>query len=196
MGEAVDDATTLCLACGICCEGVLHNHAVAAPEELERIARLGIGLHEKREYPAFALPCPCHVDRCCTVYDQRPKACGVYKCSLLQAAQEGKRSFSEAHRIVEQVREVLGRIYGTIGSREQELRIWDQARNFLSERREESASEDAFRRGNAALLLDLNVLALLCGRHFEPENFEGAWTWDSVESGEGTMVSAALATSR
>ena len=196
MGEAVDDATALCLACGICCEGVLHNHATAVPEEIERIERLGISLYEKRDYPAFALPCPCHVNHRCAVYDQRPKACGVYKCSLLQAAQEGKRSFSEALRIVEQAREVMGRIYETIGHRDQGLRIWDQARNFLSERREESVSEDAFRRGNAALLLDLNVLALVCGRHFEPENFEGAWTWDSVESDEGTMVSAALATSR
>ena len=196
MGEAVDDATDLCLACGICCEGVLHNHATAVPEELERIERLGISLYEKREYSAFALPCSCHVGQRCMVYEQRPTACGAYKCSLLQAAQEGVRSFSEAHRVVEQAREVMGQIYGAIGHRDQGLRIWDQARDFLSERRKESVSEDAFRRGNAALLLDLNVLALLCGRHFEPENFEGAWTWDSVESGEGTMVSAALATSR
>lgn len=196
MSEVVDDTTTLCLACGICCEGVLHNHATADAEELKRIEGLGVSLYEKQDYPAFALPCPCHVDRCCTVYDQRPAACEAYKCSLLQAAQEGKRSFSEAHRIVEQAREVMGRIYETIGRRDKELRIWDQARNFLSERREESASEDAFRRGNAALMLDLNVLALLCGRHFEPENFEGAWTWDSVESGDGTMGSTALSTSR
>ena len=196
MSKAVDGATALCLACGICCEGVLHNHALAAHEELERIEQLGISLYEKRDYPAFALPCPCHVDGRCTVYNQRPRACGAYTCSLLQAAQEGTRSFSEAHRIVEQMREVMGRIYKTIGRRDQELRIWKQARNFLSNRWEKSSvSEAAFRRENAALLLDLNVLALLCGRHFEPENFKGAWAWDSVESSDGTMVSAALAAS-
>lgn len=193
MGEAVDDATALCLACGICCEGVLHNHAHAVPEELERIEHLGISLFEKRDYPAFALPCPCHLDRRCTVYDQRPRACGAYKCSLLQEAQRGARPFGEAHRIVDQVREVMGRIYGVIGGRDARLRIWDQARTFLSERRAEAASEDAFRKRYAALLLDINVLALLCGRHFEPENFKGAWRWEDVDSGQSDVSVSAMA---
>ena len=186
-----DDAA-LCLHCGICCEGVLHDHALSSPEEHDHLVALGLPLYHKAEYPAFALPCPCHIERQCTIYGQRPHTCGAYKCSLLRSALEEQRTFAECHDIVDQARAVMARIYETIGPRNSTQRIWTQARAFLIERGKEEQDADALLRKYARLFLDLNVLALLCGRHFERESFVRAWNWKDVEGSAGAGAHSAM----
>ena len=86
----------------------------------------------------------------------------------------------------------MARIYEVIGPRDSTLRIWTQAQGFLIERGKEEKDADALLRKYARLFLDLNVLALLCGRHFEPENFDRAWHWSEVGDTDGTGTRAPM----
>lgn len=145
-----------------------------------QIAELGILLSDKRDYPAFRLPCPCHIDRRCTVYGRRPSACGSYQCDLLKSGIAGDRTYEECHRIVDQARAVMGRIYSRIGERDPAMRIWEQAQAFLRAHTPRGMSAEEARQTHGPLLLDLNVLGLLCGRYFQPSNFQSAWRWEDV----------------
>lgn len=168
-----DAATALCLDCGICCEGVLYTYGQLHEDEVERIIDLGILVSEESEAPAFVQPCACHLDRRCAVYDDRPRTCVTYRCALLRSAQTGTSTFAECHRIVKEVRAVISRIYGRIGTRDPSKRIWSQAGDYLRAHMPPDSGPQDAQRAHGPLLLDLNVLALLCRRHFESKGFEG-----------------------
>ncbi|MEO5809583.1 MAG: YkgJ family cysteine cluster protein, partial [Sphingomicrobium sp.] len=78
----LDAASTLCTSCGLCCEGALHGHAVLRPDELNRARELGLSIMDG-DAPGFYLPCPKLLDRCCSIYGERPSVCAGYKCQLL-----------------------------------------------------------------------------------------------------------------
>lgn len=92
-------ASTLCRACGLCCDGTLFT---AVP----------LTADDRVPAPAGAtrLPQPCAhlVSRCCQVYERRPLACRRFDCNLLHALRDGEVTaegalaiVGEAHRRVE-----------------------------------------------------------------------------------------------
>ena len=94
---------SLCLSCGLCCDGTMFPLAVITPSEAAKYkGRLNIaedGRHLK-------LPCPA-LDGCkCTTYLDRPKVCGESKCLVLASLELGKLTSEEAH---EAIAEVVGR---------------------------------------------------------------------------------------
>ncbi len=51
------DATTLCLACGFCCDGTLHTHTVILAGEVDAVKGLGLTVRTVQDRPAFQQPC-------------------------------------------------------------------------------------------------------------------------------------------
>lgn len=96
-------ASTLCLRCGLCCDGSFFSHVPLLPAEAARLRPLGVGVVE-REGGAPVLPQRCAALRgtCCTVYSERPEGCRRYRCLLLGALVEGEVSLEEALGVVEQ----------------------------------------------------------------------------------------------
>lgn len=96
--DAADDrglGSALCTRCGLCCTGLLHNAAVLEPDEVASAAALGLPVRDS-ERPSFALPCPKLVDSCCSIYGNRPRVCGSYRCQLLQNLEAGETDFKAA----------------------------------------------------------------------------------------------------
>lgn len=79
-------AGSLCVGCGLCCDGTVLGHlAVSDLSDLGApLTALGVELVVVADPPVFTLPCPAVVDGVCTVYDRhRPRACALYECDLL-----------------------------------------------------------------------------------------------------------------
>jgi hypothetical protein len=80
--------SALCTQCGLCCTGAIHSFAVLDPDEVDFAGGLGLTIRTS-DRPGFALPCPLLEDSVCTVYGNRPRVCGNYKCRLLRDLEAG-----------------------------------------------------------------------------------------------------------
>jgi uncharacterized protein len=104
-GRSEQERSDLCLACGLCCQGVLHDLVPLEEDELERAARLRLPLFESPLRLAFRLPCPRLESRRCTVYVERPSTCRSYACGVLKAYGAGEIDEPTALSRIERVRE-------------------------------------------------------------------------------------------
>ena len=105
--DGVAPAMTLCLACGLCCNGTLHAHTALLPAETADVRALGLEVAEIGGRPTFCQPCARFQADRCTIYDRRPQVCRHYACALLQRLQAGKIALAPALRIVAVARKEL-----------------------------------------------------------------------------------------
>jgi len=77
-----DALSTLCLHCGLCCDGTLFRHVEITPGERERLVQLGIGVGVRRKHEVMWLPCGKLDGKRCTIYEQRPGGCARFVCAL------------------------------------------------------------------------------------------------------------------
>ncbi len=101
------NAAALCLACGLCCVGVVHTHVPLGADEMELARKLYLHVDMFEEGLGFHLPCPCYREGRCSAYDQRPRACVNYQCELLQRCLQGEMNLDEAMSIVAQAKTLL-----------------------------------------------------------------------------------------
>ena len=77
-------ASQICLACGICCLGVLHNRVPLKTEEIQLAQQNKIEIVELKDNKyGFLLPCIMYRENRCSVYfSGQPFACKKYLCKL------------------------------------------------------------------------------------------------------------------
>ncbi len=83
-----DAVSTLCLHCGLCCNGSLFTHIAPRPGELEvlRAAGARVRLVERRDGSCvIGLPCPALEGTRCSAYEQRPVGCRDFVCRTASA---------------------------------------------------------------------------------------------------------------
>jgi len=106
------DGETTCLACGMCCDGTLLNHASLESWRSRELSKEGFRVfwrNERQEW-AFLLPCSHHVDRRCARFEDRPPICGVYRCKLLKRVESGETTATDALTIVESAQAMVAAI--------------------------------------------------------------------------------------
>jgi Fe-S-cluster containining protein len=97
-------ATSICVGCGLCCDGTLFSHlGVLDESDLGAPLRaLGVEVVTEAEPPVFALPCPAVEHGTCTIYHlQRPRACGWFECDLSTAVLEGRTDEQAARATIQ-----------------------------------------------------------------------------------------------
>jgi hypothetical protein len=110
------DGSTLCVQCGLCCDGTLFEVASLADGEEVPARSLGMKIIEHtgdvgESAKGFALPCHLLKDRRCSVYeDWRPRVCHRYTCRLLDGYVDGSRSVDECLRVIGIVRDVANEL--------------------------------------------------------------------------------------
>ena len=139
------DGSHLCLACGLCCHGLLHDRAQLEPGEIEPMERLGLKSFVQHDGLAFRLPCPRHQDGRCTIYEERPAACRGFQCKLLRRYLAGEISAEDSLVRIEQVKRLLADIRrrmdaGEDGTCVDGISVWHQLHAF------EEASQASARR--------------------------------------------------
>lgn len=103
----LDPGSQLCVACGLCCDGALHDAAALLPEEMPLALSLGMKATRSGENVRFSLPCHLLMDCCCTVYANRPSPCRNYKCRLLRSLDAGEGALQESLDKVSTARSLL-----------------------------------------------------------------------------------------
>ncbi len=162
-----DPAQSLCVQCGLCCDGTIFEHAQVFPEDdLAQLETNGFILLTAAEKTSFALPCHHQQDRVCTIYQQwRPTICHTFRCALLRRFDAGELAWEEAHAQIERTVALAERIRAQLPvpgeherrSLKQRMSAWQQAQR--------AAGVDV-QRAFAPLLLDFVSLQRLLDLHF------------------------------
>lgn len=112
--------STLCLHCGMCCDGTLFTQVPLQPGEAEVLRQRGLPLADREDgAPVLPQRCAALDGLCCTVYEARPEACRRYRCQLFNALAEGEVSLEEAKGVVDAAHakvEAVGRTLAPRGS--------------------------------------------------------------------------------
>ncbi|MCP4397032.1 MAG: hypothetical protein GY801_06995 [bacterium] len=153
----------LCLACGLCCRGILHAWVVLKPDEIKLAGRQGLLVNRKDDKDVFFQPCVCYVEHRCRAYDrERPSVCIGYRCKLLQRLLHEKVSLQDALHIAEQVNAIVVSIYRHGEDLIDRALALQPQLTSIFERQEDVE----FRRAHAALLMAIVKFRLLNRRHF------------------------------
>lgn len=98
----MNDATNICLACGLCCTGTLVGFVQLDADEVPRVREF-MDIEEDNGNGVFLQPCKKYCDGC-TVYEKRPKQCASFKCGLLKSVEQKELDFHTAVEVVVEVK--------------------------------------------------------------------------------------------
>lgn len=94
--------STLCLRCGLCCDGTLFTHVPLRASEVGPLKALGLPVKAREDgTPILPQRCAALDGKRCTAYAERPKGCRHYHCNLFSALSEGEVSLEEALAVVD-----------------------------------------------------------------------------------------------
>ena len=167
-----DPGSELCLACGVCCRGVIYPDALIEPDELELVDATELPVHQNSDgADVFKLPCQYHkdVDNRCSIYDNRFHVCRRYECDLLKLLNQGGIELADALAIVSATCGHEDELYKRLGCRDKSRSLWAQIEEFLASIPGDSLADKGKIHGkiHAEVLLHARALALLCQKHFE-----------------------------
>ena len=97
------DANSLCLECGLCCNGVIFADVQLRPEDAAaRLRALGLALVGKSRagIEKFRQPCPAFGGCKCNIYSERPAYCREFECLMLKSVKAGDVNVNEARRVI------------------------------------------------------------------------------------------------
>lgn len=117
--ENVSISSSLCLACGLCCDGTLIGFVELSKEEMPAINKI-MDFEEEQGHGFFLQPCKKYCDGC-TVYADRPKQCGLFECGLLKSVDQKELAFNSALEIIDEVKQRKSVIEDSIASLQIEL---------------------------------------------------------------------------
>lgn len=102
---------SLCLQCGLCCNGGLFRDVeLQTGDAPARLKALGLPLKTARGKTRLPQPCAA-LDGCrCRIYAARPGRCQQFDCALLAAVRDKNLSPEAAARVIRQTRRLLGRV--------------------------------------------------------------------------------------
>ncbi|MFZ5439777.1 MAG: YkgJ family cysteine cluster protein [Myxococcota bacterium] len=90
---------SLCVECGLCCDGTLFQRVPLAVDEAARLPRALTLADGQLVQPCGAL------DGCrCTIYADRPSTCRTYACLVLTSLETGRISERDARGALAEVR--------------------------------------------------------------------------------------------
>lgn len=94
---------TLCLQCGLCCNGVLFADVRAEPGERSPLFA---------DRPRVAQPCPAFSagDCACAIYRERPRRCRQFECRQLLGVGVGEITVAAALRRIAKARRLAAKI--------------------------------------------------------------------------------------
>jgi Fe-S-cluster containining protein len=98
-----DLVESICIGCGLCCDGTVVTHlAVRDESDLGAPLRaLGVEIIAAADPPVFELPCPALCDGVCTIHSlHRPSACAQFECVLSGSVLNGDITPIEARLVI------------------------------------------------------------------------------------------------
>jgi hypothetical protein len=109
---------SLCLSCGLCCDGTIFGRVVLKDNDSLNALQSGlVQIESKGTTQFFRLPCASYRESSCQIYQERPTNCRNFRCEMLEKYEAGSVSWEDAQRKIgrarnlrEQLKTSLGRI--------------------------------------------------------------------------------------
>jgi uncharacterized protein len=158
------NGSSLCLSCGLCCDGSLFERARLQPGEESFAAELGLTvLSVSGQKPRFELPC--HLFQgCCSIYDQtRPRVCGAFKCKLLIKYENGAITLADGLGKIRHARAMQSELTGLLPAAADGTISLAKVKRQMQALSQVSADE---RRANIQFLLLAAKYEMLLRTHF------------------------------
>ena len=163
LSEIAAAASRLCLACGLCCNGVLFQIVRLQPgDSVKQLEALGLKLNRKKHEPYFRQPCRLLNDCTCTQYAARPSRCRLFECELLRRLAENAVSESYARQCIDEARRQVAEVECRLlelGNAEVQLPLMERYLQVL----------EADTPGLQPLIAEMNGLNALLNEHFRRE---------------------------
>lgn len=110
----------LCRNCGLCCNGVWHDHGPLKPGETARARAAGLQVFAGGSSPGeavFSQPCSQHAPGLgCRGYGTwRPAVCVAYQCAVLRQLNSGVLNYQEASSILGTARNAWAELSRALG---------------------------------------------------------------------------------
>lgn len=143
---------SLCLDCGLCCDGSLFHAVPIEPEEANRLAgRVTL----TADGTQLLQPCRA-LDGCrCTVYEDRPSTCRQYRCLVLNAFESGRLSEPQARAALAEVFSLRAEVARLNAGSTDERQALREAKEKLASGEHPELREALSRLNRAALVLQL-----------------------------------------
>src|ERR1700761_4281735 len=91
-------SNSLCLECGLCCNGVIFADVQLQPgDDAAKLRSLGLAFASNQK---FKQPCTAFGGCRCNIYSDRPQYCREFECLLLKSVKAGRTETSTALRII------------------------------------------------------------------------------------------------
>jgi Fe-S-cluster containining protein len=163
-------AQSLCLSCGLCCNGVLFADVrLQAGDNPEDLRRAGLPVRVVGGKALFAQPCAALHGCRCGIYADRPRYCRQFECLLLKRASAGEVSYERALALISKTRahvQKVERLLAKLGDHDERLPL---RRRFQRQERRLQQSVDKQAAGVFSdLTLAFQDLNLLLKEHFYP----------------------------
>ena len=160
---------SLCLQCGICCDGTLFNAVELQPgDSATRLTALGLRLRKSGAKDRFQQPCSALKGCRCDIYRDRPTYCRQFRCRVLIQLGDGEISFDTALRLVRSARRKAAKIsalMSELGEDDESLSLRVRHRRLSHHfERHPASREDAERFGE--LSQQVHELNLVLSRRF------------------------------
>ena len=124
VGEGV--GSDVCLSCGLCCDGAIHEYVTIGMGEVPHVRSLGLDVTIVETEARFLQPCTLFRESRCSVYGNRPVTCRKYVCKLLKKVVAGNLSKDAAIRIVEQARILSAAVQAALPAGKTAAEVSDQ----------------------------------------------------------------------
>jgi Fe-S-cluster containining protein len=164
----------LCLACGLCCNGVIFADVKLQPgDDAGRLRSVGLPVSMRqsaRRAPRFRQPCAALEGWRCRVYADRPKYCREFECVLFKSVKAGRTEPDAALCVIRTAREraeKVQRLLRALGDKDEAVALSARFRR-TARRLGEAELEDGIADTYAQLTLAVHDLNLLVGEAFYP----------------------------
>jgi len=160
------DSNSLCLECGLCCDGVLFADVRLQPgDDADRLRALGLpaAKDSKSGFQKFPQPCPAFQQGRCRIYADRPMYCRGFECLLLQKVNDGRVETGVALRVIGAARrkaEAVKRLLRELGDGDERVALsvrFRRVKKRLESNLRDDHAAEVFGRLTLAVH-DLNVL--------------------------------------
>lgn len=169
-GDGERTGSSLCNACGLCCQGVIFEYLYVHPDD-EVVPQLELPvLTNDAGYNVYYQPCPHHVQDRCSIYEHRFRSCRTYACHLLRRLESREVALDEALAIVKHAKELVANIYSRLAEPGPRKPLWKVVREHTDDLRSMGASKA---KQDGELLLWIRMLSLVLHRYFEPKLHQG-----------------------
>ena len=162
----------LCIACGLCCNGVIFADVQLQPgDDPTTLHALGVVAKLGAKTVKIKQPCPAFCGQC-KIYSERPKHCRDFECALLKSVEAGHNDLASALRIVTTAKkraEKVKRLLRELGETDEKLALSKRFRRVIK-RMESQAFDEESADTYGQLTLAVHELNFLLSEAFYPGN--------------------------